>query len=757
MSSVIASRERARATATCLAGRSRLLIVSNRLPVSARSRGGRLRIVKSSGGLATALQQMRRDQPGLWIGWPGLRSHTALEGWRGMERRLQREGLHPILLTDEDVDGYYDGFSNGVIWPLFHHLLDRIPIDGGSWDAYQRVNARFAAAVTDLWEPGDRIWIHDYHLMLLPSLLRRRLPHARIGFFLHIPFPSTDTFRTLPWRVELLRGLLGADAIGFHTPAYADHFLAAVRQLLRVQPVRDHVWWEGRAIHVGALPMGIDIERFEGTSNHPRVRNRAETIRAEARGRKLLLGIDRLDYTKGIPRRLLAFQRLLERNPSMSDRVRFIQVAVPSRIDVRAYKTFRGELDELIGRINGEFGTVGSVPIHYLYRSVPPLELAALYRAADVMVVTPLRDGMNLVAKEFVASRTDEDGVLLLSEFAGAAAELTDALLVNPYDIDGVADAMARALTLDDEERHERMRRLRTAVSRTSIHGWARQFLRRLPHAEAEPAISTSATSIDALGALQDGRLVLRRPLTLVVDYDGTLVPIAECPDQATPDSELLSLLTALATSPEIDFHLVTGRSIENVQSWFGDVSASLWAEHGAACRRFAEPWQRLVTTDGVWMERAKAFLSDVCARTPGALVESKTTSIAWHYRMVEPVLAAAQRRRVLDALPHLLGTSAVDVIEGHMAVELRPRGVSKALVVRCLTSRDTPWRSMLVIGDDRTDEEMFSVTPRWGVTVHVGNGESRAAYRLPGPAAVRRFLTRILTAGVEGPSTVLR
>jgi trehalose 6-phosphate synthase/phosphatase len=726
----------------------RLLIVSNRLPLSARWRAGRLQTVKSSGGLATGLDQVRQQESNLWIGWPGIASDGTTEGWAELERRFLQEALAPVPLSKDDIADYYDGFSNGVIWPLFHHLLDRMPIDGGNWTAYERVNERFATAIAKFWRPGDRIWIHDYHLMLLPALVRRALPRARIGFFLHIPFPSIDVFRALPRRVELLKGLLGADIVAFHTSDYVQHFLTANRQLLGVEPTADHVWWDGRAVEISALPLGIDDRRFAALSDRPDVRDRAAAIRRDARGRKILLGIDRLDYTKGIPRRLVAFQRLLEGDPSLSDRVRFIQVAVPSRIDARVYKSFRRELDELIGRINGAFGTVDSVPIHYLYRSIPPRELSALYCAADVMLVTPLRDGMNLVAKEFVASRTDGDGVLILSEFAGAVNELTDALVVNPYDVDGVAAAMARALLMEEGERRSRMRALRHRVGQSSGGHWARDFLRRLGHGESAPDAGPTDPSQVAHITLADERLAADGPLTLLLDYDGTLVPFAPSPEQAAPDPDLLDLLAALAAHPQIDIHLVTGRSVDTVQRWFWHLQAGLWAEHGAAWRpKAAGAWERIVASDSQWMDRVEAYLTDLSAQTPGALVERKTTSVAWHYRMVNPSLAARQLAGVKRDLARLLGDAPVEMIEGHMVMELRPRGASKGLVVLRILSQAKPPGTLVVIGDDRTDEEMFAALPASAIGIHVGDGDTRAAYRLADPAAVRRFLRGLLSA----------
>jgi trehalose 6-phosphate synthase/phosphatase len=728
-------------------GRSGVLIVSNRLPVAARRRADRVRIVKSEGGLATGLDQVRRVEPSLWIGWPGRAARDTSSDWPEFERRFRKDGLVPVRLSDDDLSGYYDGFSNGVIWPLFHHLLDRIPIDSGNWDAYRRVNERFAAAVERAWRPGDRIWIHDYHLMLLPELVRRALPRARIGFFLHIPFPGIDVFRVLPWRRALIEGILGADVIGFHTIRYVQHFLDAVRQLADVEPMTNHVWWRGRAVHVDAVPMGIDALRFGAIGDRPAIRERAEAIRADAKGRQILLAVDRLDYTKGIPRRLLAFQRLLERDPSLIDRVRFIQVAAPSRIDVKADRAFRHELDELTGRINGMFGGVDSLPVHYLSRSVATDELVALYRAADVMVVTPLRDGMNLVAKEFVATRTDDDGVLILSEFAGAARQLTEALIVNPYDVDGVAGAMGHALSMSPDERRHRMRRLRARVNRSSVYEWAGGFLKRLGHEQIAAAVGSVRRPDDALVALGTGSLTLANPVTLLVDYDGTLVGFANVPNSASPDPDLIAMLTALAAHPAIDFHIVTGRSLATVQQWFWHVPAGLWAEHGAACRLDGSTWERIVTIERRWIDRARAFLEDVCADTPGSLIEQKTCGLAWHYRMVETSLAAERLRHVKETLSRIVRDAPLELLEGRMVLELRPRGVSKALVVRCLASRRAPTGSTVVIGDDNTDEEMFGAMPPGGIAIHVGNTDSCAAYRLENPTAVRQFLGHVLAS----------
>jgi len=443
---------------------ARVLIVSNRLPITASLADDRLSLSDASGGLATGLRGCHERSGGLWIGWPGLPSPLAPPLQTELEDRLHERGIVPVPLSEDELRAYYEEFSNGVLWPLFHYLLDRLPLGAADWSTYETVNRRFADAVVAHYRPGDLIWVHDYQLMLVPALVRQQLPDARIGFFLHIPFPAAEVFRILPWRRQILSGLLGADLVGFHTYAYQQHFAAAVAELVPGEPDEDGIWLEDRRVRFGIFPMGIDAAAFSDRAASSEVAAAASEMKTQAGDRAILLGVDRLDYTKGILRRLLAFEALLRSDDTLRERARLVQVAVPSRASVSSYQEYRREVEETIGRINGAYGTIQSVPIHYLYQSVSMEQLVALYRAADVMLVTPLRDGMNLVAKEYVASRVDEDGVLVLSEFAGAAEELQEALTVNAYDVDDISAAMRRALGLSAAERRARMRALRARV-----------------------------------------------------------------------------------------------------------------------------------------------------------------------------------------------------------------------------------------------------------------------------------------------------
>lgn len=469
--------------------RPRLITVSNRLPITVSAGAGGSTVQQSAGGLATGLRGPHRQSDGIWIGWPGEVATLEPARRAELETKLDERGLYAVELSKEEQRIFYEDISNSVLWPICHDRLDQLPLRVEGWDVYERVNQRFADAVAERYRPGDLVWVHDYHLLRLPALLRERLPDARIGFFLHIPFPNPEIFFALSTRRWLVEGMMGADVVGFHTRRWRGHFTAALRRLFQLEMDADAtVQWHNRRVALGVFPMGIDAAQLAEDAGKPRVS--AKRLEFRSGTAKLLVGIDRLDYSKGIPRRLLAFERLLRQHPEWRERVQLIQVAVPSRGNVSAYRKARAEVDALVGRINGDLSTPMWSPIRYLYRSVPPTTLLALYRAADVMLVTPVRDGMNLVCKEFVASRVDGDGVLMLSEFAGAADELTDALLVNPYDVDGVADALHYALTMPGHERRRRMTALRAQTLEHDVARWADRFLSTLEEHASEPISS---------------------------------------------------------------------------------------------------------------------------------------------------------------------------------------------------------------------------------------------------------------------------
>jgi trehalose 6-phosphate synthase len=473
------------------------LVVANRLPVDLeRLDDGIARWRPSPGGLVSALEPFLRGRDGAWVGWPGRADLDVPP--------FEDDGIlmYPVRLSSDEVQDYYEGFSNATLWPLYHDVIVPPVFERSWWESYVVVNQRFADGAAAAAAPGATVWVQDYQLQLVPAMLREQRPDLRIGFFLHIPFPPVELFMQLPWRTEVVRGLLGADVIGFQRPGGAQNFLWLSRQLLGLEPTKaavrvrsrpGSVPFDGRQVQVGAFPIAIDAAAFDELARHARSTGRARLVRSEMGDpRHLLLGVDRLDYTKGIDVRLRALRELLVAGRVDPEGVAMVQLATPSRERVEEYQAMRRSIEEQVGRLNGEFGRVGRPIVHYLHQSMDRDELVALYCAADVMVVTPLRDGMNLVCKEYVATRQGLNGVLVLSEFAGAAAELTSALLVNPYDLDGVAQALERALTMDPTEERARMRTMHRQVMTHDVGRWARSFLDFLDPTEAMTTMAKS-------------------------------------------------------------------------------------------------------------------------------------------------------------------------------------------------------------------------------------------------------------------------
>lgn len=739
----------------------RLVIVSNRLPITARLHEGEVQFSPSAGGLATGLRAAGGGADTLWIGWPGELPRLDARRQRKLDDDLAMQGLAAVQLNRREVQGFYENVANGVLWPIFHGIIDQLPLELRGWDDFVRVNEKFAHAVIDRHRPGDLIWIHDYHLVLLPKMIRDRIPDASIGFFLHIPFPPSEIFSLLPWREEILRSLLGADVVGLHTPGYLRHFTNSLLRFLGVEVDIDRVQYDGREILLGSFPMGIDAAAWQARAEEPEVLQKAEALRRDAAGRAILLGVDRLDYTKGILRRCLAVERLLADEDGLEGRLRFIQVTVPSRQRVEAYSGLRRRVDELVGRINAAHSSASAVPIHRIHQSLSEQELSVLYRAADVMLVTPLRDGMNLVAKEFVASRPDEDGVLVLSEFAGAASELGEALHVNPYDLDGTARAIRQALDMPREERRQRMRALRSRVLAQDVHRWAESFVERLSRAGKHTRTTAAiAQGLAQLRKLASG-LSAKRDVVLILDYDGTLVPFADAPDDAAPDAELMTLLADLAACAGMHVHVVSGRTHDSIARWFDGLDAGLYAEHGLWSRRAgASAWSMARQMRADWKTRVRPLLEQFTAATGGTFIEEKTASLAWHYRRATADhtgganFGDVQARELRLLIGSLLSNSPVEVLAGNKVLEVRPHGINKGMIVPSILSTVSEHAAIIAIGDDRTDEDLFDALPDGSVTVHVGEGSTMALYRLKDYVEVRQLL-RDLATGVTAANGV--
>ena len=706
-----------------------LVVVSNRLPITIAGERGGKQVERAPGGLVAALDPVLARRGGAWVGWPG---GPLPRGFKLDEMSGYR--LVPVPLSKSEVRRFYLGFSNGTLWPLFHSFPTRMELHRSEWAAYEEVNGRFAAAALAASEGGELFWIHDYHLMRAAPHLRDARPDARIAFFLHIPFPPYDLFRILPWDRELLRGLLACDLIGFHCEGYARNFFDCVERLLgaRVDRAAGKVEHGQRTVSVAAFPLGIDCERH--------ARWASEAPPRAAGSERIVLGVDRLDYTKGLPEKIEAFERFLEIHPEHRERVVLLQIAEPSREQVPEYQRLKRQVDELVGRVNGRFATRRWTPIRYLHRSIPPEELAVLYRDAEIALITPLRDGMNLVAKEYVVSQVGEPGVLILSRMAGAAESMHEALSVNPYNTDQVVEALHLALQMDTSERSARMRALQKRERRLDLHAWVERILSTVaaPLAPIRPLRSDDFASW--LGAFCEGKR-----LALFLDFDGTLVGIADHPSRVQLSPSMRKALIACQRRADTELAVVSGRSLADLRQMLDLPDVLMAGNHGLeiegpGVERFLHP--DLPHFASRLRDLAASLERDV---EDGVWVENKGASLTLHYRAADPQLhpGIAKRSR---ASVRQAGFQARDAI---CAVEARsPTGWDKGhAVLHVLRARHGPaWSEevrVVYAGDDDTDEDAFRALQGLGVTFRVGRAElpTLASHRLPGVAAVEALL----------------
>lgn len=727
----------------------RLIIVSNRLPYRFEDDGrGGFAFERSVGGLATGLGPLHEQAGNLWIGWADAGDALDAEGREALAKALGEQACRPVFLDEGDAERYYEGFSNSAVWPLFHGFPQHTRFDEAEWEAYRRVNERFRDAVVAEARPGDTLWIQDYHLMLLPSLLREALPDARIGFFLHIPFPDYETFRMLPWREEVVHGLLGADLLGFHAYDYVRHFLSSCRRIAGIENASGTLTVDGRLVQADAFPLGIDYDRYRDAARKPAVRRAAAEFCAEKghEGCKVMLSVERLDYSKGIPDRLHAFDAFLDRHPEWKGKVVLALVTVPSRENVESYRSLKKRIDELVGLVNGKHSTMDWTPVDYYYRSLPFDQLASLYVASDVMLVTPLRDGMNLVCKEYLACHDGEDGVLVLSEMAGASYELHEALTVNPFDLEGVVAAMEQALAMPPDEQRRRNAPMQERLARYTSRKWAREFLGAVDEVKQRQ----DGMSARLLGPTTAGRLVeayeRAERRALLLDYDGTLMPFSDDPARVAPDERLLELLARLGSTKGTDVVVVSGRDRATLESWLGAAPIDLVAEHGVwFFDRARGDWMLEEPLDASWKDALRPVLADFVDRTPGSLLEEKDYSLVWHYRMCSQELA---ERRVIEVKNALGGLAdrGLSLLDGNKVIEIKPRGVDKGHAAH-RWFRDPGYGFLLAAGDDRTDEDVFEAAPEEAWTVKVGGGPTRARFALRDCREMRGLLEAMARA----------
>jgi trehalose 6-phosphate synthase/phosphatase len=727
---------------------SKTIIVSNRLPVKISEEDGEYKLSPSEGGLATGLGSIYKQNDNVWIGWPGLEVIEEHDKNK-VTSQLSELSLLPVFLSQEEISQYYEGFSNEVLWPVFHYYASTYAnYKQSNWDYYQQVNEKFKDAILKVAHPGDTIWIHDYQLLLLPALIRKELPEVSIGFFLHIPFPSYEMFRLIPWRAELIEGVLGADLIGFHTFDDVRHFLNAATRILPVTSSANIISEGDRSIVVESFPMGIDDKKYASLPHDPEVIKDIRLIKDSFKNTKLVVTIDRLDYSKGILQRLQAFEHILEQYPEYKEKITLYMVVVPSRDTVPQYAHLREQIDKHVGSINSVYRTMDWTPIHYYYRSLPIEMLSALYYSADVCLVTPMRDGMNLVSKEYVASRINDDGVLILSEMAGASKELIDALIVNPNNTVEVADAIIKAINMPLDEQKKRMQQLRQMVSKFNISHWVNVFMDKLK--EVKQLQRSMLTRY--ISANTEQSIVNRYAKTLnriiFLDYDGTLVDFKPSIEQASPDAELHRILNQLTEDPANHVVLISGRKHENLENWFGKSNMDLIAEHGAWFKKQGKAWHKIPGLTSQWKNDIMPVLETYVDRTPGTFIEEKTYSLVWHYRKAQKGLGELRAGELMNNLKYLATDKGLQLLPGDKVVEVKNIEINKGKAALTLIDGNN-YDFIMAFGDDYTDEDIFKALPDSAVTIKIGSNSSAAKFYLRTPFEARRLLKNLAECAV--------
>lgn len=720
----------------------KIVIIANRLPVKIERSEEGFTIERSEGGLATGLGSLETKAEKYWVGWPGIHTDDETER-QEITEKLHELNFHPVFLSDEQISNYYEGYSNSTIWPLCHYFFSYIEYKAEYWAAYREVNALFSRESLPFIENDDIVWVQDYQLMLLPKMIRDKKPATSIGYFHHIPFPSYELFRVLPEREEVLEGLLGADLIGFHTHDYMRHFISAIYRVLNLNCNLDEITLKERIVHVDAFPMGINYEQYHEAPALPAVREKSAMLREKLSDKQVILSVDRLDYSKGILHRLDGYAQFLENNPEYHEQVSLAMIVVPSRDNVEMYAELKAKIDQAIGEINGRYARLGWSPIFYFYRSFSFEELIAMYDIADIALVTPLRDGMNLVAKEYLAAKRDQPGVLILSEMAGAAIELQDALIINPNDKDEIENAILQALTMPIEEKRERTGRMQKRIASRTVKRWANDFVKELRSIKEQNREilqkvvgKRQLTQIKSAYDEASSRLIL-------LDYDGTLSPFVRKPEDAIPSEQLLELIRRMSADKHNKVVINSGRNHQILDKWFAGLPIDFAAEHGVFYKDDGV-WHRNIMEEIEWDEEILDIIHHTIDKTPRSHLEQKDAALVWHYRNVDVWLAELRAQQLINALIGPCTRLNLQIVPGNKIVEIKPPDYNKGSEVIRRLEKDT-YDFVLAIGDDTTDEDMFRALPTDGISIKVGSFSPAAKYRIPLQSSVIPFLSKLI------------
>ncbi|NLL61514.1 MAG: bifunctional alpha,alpha-trehalose-phosphate synthase (UDP-forming)/trehalose-phosphatase [Candidatus Atribacteria bacterium] len=707
----------------------RIIIISNRLPVTAEKGKSKLIYHPSVGGLATGMSPLQKEYECLWVGWPGIaREQLNAKEKESLVKELKKTGNYPVFLSQAHIEGYYNGFCNKTIWSLFHCFTQFSVYENQLWETYQQVNQIFCQTILDIIKSDDIVWVHDYHLMLLPHLLRKRVPDLTIGFFLHIPFPPSEIFRLLPWRRELLEGLLGADLIGFHTYDYVQNFLDSLLRVCGYENSLNFINYQNRIVKVDSFPLGIDFDRFNNSSELAETKQEIKKIKEKVGKYKTIVSVDRLDYSKGILERLRAYYAFLEDNPEYWEKVIMILLAVPSRTGVPQYQQLKQQIDGLVGSINGKFGKIGWSPIWYLYRSMSFPELTALYYASDIALVTPLKDGMNLIAKEYIATKKDNLGVLILSEMAGAANEMSEALLVNPNNRTQISWAIKYALNMPEEEQQKRIFYLQKRLKHYDVKKWADDFKEHMIKIknEQQSLAEKYLSPKNRLKIIKDYQKSNQR--LFLINYDGTLIPYHLKFKESGPSQKVFSIIKSLSQDVKNSVIILSGREKEILDRWFSNLQVDLIAEHGAWLKKNPNNWKTIKPLAGDWKDEIKPILELHTNRTPGSFIQEKEFSLVWYYINAEPSFGRTRAMELMNSIAHLISNLGLEAIHGDKVIEIKSAGINKGITAYQWVT-EKKWDFIMAIGDDWSDEYTFSYLPTSAYSIKVGPGISKAKY----------------------------
>jgi trehalose 6-phosphate synthase/phosphatase len=722
---------------------AQVIIVSNRLPVSVKKENGQLSFYPSLGGLATGLSSYAKNKNNIWIGWPGLASDDLTDDEKHtITTELAKHNCSPVFLSQRQLDCYYNGYSNSVLWPLCHNLRSSANDEHEAWWRYYRsVNRLFADAVINLSRVDSTIWVHDYQLLLVPAYLREQRANGHIGIFMHIPFPHNKNFTKLPEAKRIIEGMLGADLIGFHTDSYVSDFLDNCQKIVGLEVTSDQLTYGDRIVRVSKFPMGIDYEKYASAGKSQVVKVAVKKYRRKYRGLKLIVSVDRLDPSKGLVERLQAYREFLLKNPKLKSRIVLAMVAAPSRTDIEAYQNLKRRLDKLVVEINQQFGTRKWQPIDYI-DGLPFEDVTALFRVADVAFIAPLRDGMNLVAKEFIASK-QRNGVLILSQTAGAAQELPDALLVDPKHPDTVVNALEQAIAMPKRELRARLKRMQKYLATNTVQTWANSFINTLNQPLTSTVTRTKTLSPKWVDRLEDEYTGSSQRL-LLLDYDGTLLPFSLDYENAVPSPSLMKLLRKLSSDDRNDLVLISGRSRDDLEKWLGDLHVNLVAEHGAYTRKAGNStWVSTSTIGTKWKSEIRPILELYASKTPKAEVEEKGHSLVWHYRQSPPYYAQKYAVIIKRTLRPLIHKYRLEIFNGNKILEIKDPQLNKGNAIRQWLAKDHGF--ILAIGDDYTDEDMFRILPSNSFGIKVGSGRTLASLRVNSFDDVRDLLNRLM------------